>query len=164
MPPSLPDVKERGPATTIAVDQSPAEVFEVLSDPTTYPDWLVGADTIRSVEEGWPKPGTSFHHVVGVGPFKVADRSESVAVEPPHRLELAVFARPFIRAHVTFELSEREGGGTVVELREKPEQGLAGLAWRCLGRFGIAAGLWGRNAVTLDRLRDYLCGDREDTR
>jgi uncharacterized protein YndB with AHSA1/START domain len=156
MLPSLPQVSSRGPAATLAVDQSPDEVFAVLVDPRTYPDWLVGADAIRSVDPGWPAPGTAFHHVVGVGPFKIADRSEVRVIDPPRRLELEVMARPLIRAHVTFEVRDAEGGGSCVELREKPEHGLVGLAWTCLGRFGIAAGLWGRNAVTLDRLRAYL--------
>jgi uncharacterized protein YndB with AHSA1/START domain len=156
MPPSLPVLSPRGPVTTIDVDQSPAAVFAVITDPRTYPDWLVGADSIRSVDRNWPEPGSSFHHVVGAGPFKIADRSTVVAVDEPHRLELTVFARPLIRARVTFALSPRADGGTRVELREKPERGLIAVAWRWIGRFGVAAGLWGRNVVALDRLRRYL--------
>jgi uncharacterized protein YndB with AHSA1/START domain len=156
MPPSLTGVSARGPATTIEVDQSPAEVFTVLTDPHTYPDWLVGAHRIRSVDPEWPQPGSSFHHVVGAGPFKLADRSTVRALDPPRRLELAVFAWPFLKAHVVFELTPQPGGGTCIELREKPERGLIGVLWMCLGRFGVSAGLWGRNAVTLEQLRSYL--------
>jgi uncharacterized protein YndB with AHSA1/START domain len=156
MSPSLPEVSSRGPATTIEVDQRREDVFEVLTDPRTYPDWLVGADAIREVEPNWPEPGSSFHHVVGAGPFKLADKSTVVAVDKPRRLELAVFARPFIKAHVTFELSERNGGGTRIEMREKPERGVAAWMWNCLGRFGVAASLWGRNTTSLERLRGYL--------
>ena len=57
-------------------------VFEVVSDPRTYPDWLVGAQEIRSVDEDWPQPGSRFHHRVGlVGPLTIPDSTSSVEVE-----------------------------------------------------------------------------------
>ncbi len=82
------------------------DVFAVLIDPYTYPQWLVGCREIRDVDDGWPEPGTSFHHRVGlVGPITVADHSKLIEIEAPRHLALEVMARPFIRARVDFVLS-----------------------------------------------------------
>ena len=83
------------------------EVFDVISDPRTYPQWLVGAREIRSIDDGWPAVGTKFHHRVGlVGPVTVADNSEVVAIGAPGTLVLEVRARPLGRGRVTFTLTE----------------------------------------------------------
>lgn len=104
---------------------SPEEVFATISDPRTYPRWLVGAREIRSVEADWPAPGSRFHHRVGVaGPLTVADNTEVKEVDPPRRLVLEARARPIGRASVTFRLSEdvRPDGRQVtrIEMEEAP--------------------------------------------
>jgi uncharacterized protein YndB with AHSA1/START domain len=156
MAPSLPDSPPEGPTSSVVVDQSIDEVFDVLLDPTTYPDWLVGADRVRAVDDGWPAPGTAFHHTVGVGPLKVSDKTTVVSVDRPHRLELMAHVGPVMTARVTFELASRPEGGTSVAIHERPERGVAAAAWQWFGRRVLAAGIWGRNAVALDRLRSYL--------
>jgi uncharacterized protein YndB with AHSA1/START domain len=99
--------------------RSLTEVYDLLIDPRTYPSWLVGASDIRDVDDDWPQVGSKFHHRVGVAPFTLADSTELIAYERPHKLRLAVRARPLISAVVTFELV----GGTdrcVVTMEEEP--------------------------------------------
>lgn len=104
------------------IDAPLTEVWETLVDVRTYPRWLIGALRIRSVDEGWPAPGTAFHHEVGLGgPFRIADRTRSDAVVPMERLVLDVRALPIVHGKVTFELHERaEGGDTEVTMEEHP--------------------------------------------
>lgn len=96
-------------------------VFDVVADPHTYPQWLVGARDIRAVDPGWPAPGTQFHHRVGVaGPLTVADTTQSRRVERPTLLELEVRARPFGRGRVVFTLAQRADGVTEIVVDEVP--------------------------------------------
>jgi uncharacterized protein YndB with AHSA1/START domain len=71
---------------------SPERVFSVLSDPDSYGHWVVGSETIRDADEGWPAVGTRFHHRVGWGPIKVNDHTEVLAVDAPNRLQLKATA------------------------------------------------------------------------
>lgn len=137
--------------TAREIDASPADVFAVLADPTTYPDWLHGASGIRDVDQNWPSPGSKFHHVVGVKPFVIPDSSEVVDVEPDRRLGLRVRTRPFLIADVTFELVGNESR-CVVTLTEKP-------AFRPLGdllRPLLDPVLHARNHRSLARLQDVV--------
>lgn len=106
--------------TVHATIAAPVEdVWDTLVDVRTYPQWLVGARRIRAVDDGWPAPGTAFHHEVGVGPIRIADRTRSVAVDERRRLELDVRARPAMHGTVTFELRPTPEG-TEVTLEEHP--------------------------------------------
>jgi uncharacterized protein YndB with AHSA1/START domain len=133
------------------VPADPKEVYDIISDPTTYPDWLVGAQRIRAVDAAFPAPGTGFAH--SVGPSKavtVDDATEAVAVDPPHRLELHVHAGLF-RAWVALVVGPGEEGSEV-QFLERP--------------LGVAAALTpllrpvlrARNAESLRRLRGYVEG------
>lgn len=104
---------------------TPAEVFAVLADPTTYPDWLVGASEIRDHDPEWPAVGSKFHHLVGIKPFVMADSTEVVSVEPDRSLRLHVRARPFVSAVATFTIT---GGtaGCVVCIEEEPTLRIVG--------------------------------------
>ncbi|MCU1353724.1 MAG: Polyketide cyclase/dehydrase [Acidimicrobiales bacterium] len=86
------------------------EAWAAVVDPTTYPEWLVGARKIRDIDDGWPAVGSRFHHRVGLaGPLSVADTTEVLAIEEPHRLTLEARARPFGRAKVDFRLATETG-------------------------------------------------------
>jgi uncharacterized protein YndB with AHSA1/START domain len=93
-------------------------VWAVVADPRTYPDWLVGAVEILSVDDDWPRPGTEFRHRVGLaGPITTQDTTSVVDVEKPRLLVLEARARPFGRAHVEIEV-RATGGGSEVAMRE----------------------------------------------
>ena len=124
-----------------------ADVFAVLADPTTYPDWLVGAANIRDVDHNWPSPGSRFHHTVGVRPVALLDHTESLDVEPDRSLRLQVRARPFVTAYVTFRLVG-EGDRCVLCMEEEP-------AIRSIGslvRPVLDPAIHQRNHVSLRRL------------
>jgi uncharacterized protein YndB with AHSA1/START domain len=102
---------------TLAAPRS--AVWGVLIDPRTYPDWLIGAARIRDVDDTWPRPGSQFHHRVGIGWFSIPDHSEVLDIEPGRMLRLLVEARPFIAGIVTFVLVS-DSTGTAVAIEEEP--------------------------------------------
>ena len=106
-------------------------VFAVLADPHSYPAWLVGNAEVRSVDADWPRPGSKFHHRVGVWPFTISDSTQLAEIEPGQLLRLNVRARPLIRAVATFRLIG-DGDRTVVSLEEEPAMRILGAIVRPL--------------------------------
>lgn len=105
------------------------DVFRVLTDPYTYPEWLIGAASIRSVDDAWPSVGSCFHHIVGVGPFKIPDSTMVEAIETDVTLKLRVRARPLILATATFRLVG-SGSSCVVMFEEEPKIRVLGNLFR----------------------------------
>ena len=133
----------------VSVPASPEAVFEVLSDPETYPDWLAGAQRIRHVDADFPDPGARFDHEVGpTDAATIADDSKAVATDPPNRLVLEVHAGP-VTGVVEFEL-ERTGEGTLITFRERTT-GALGYAMPVL-----RGPIFLRNKGSLDRLRQRV--------
>lgn len=99
-------------------------VFDVLVDPETYPDWLVGAQEIRAVDANWPEVGSRFHHKVGLGgPITVADSTKVLDIDAPERLQLEVRARPLGRGKATFTLTPNgpdRAPGCRIQIDEEP--------------------------------------------
>ncbi len=137
----------RSPAEVrVTVPAPPDAVFAVLSDPTTYPEWLVGAQRIRQVDDDFPSEGSSFDHEVGPGSaVTIADDSEVRVSDAPSRLELEVHAGP-LKGVAEFEL-ERLADGTLVTLRERLTGSLEPAMPLLRGPIFL------RNRVSLDRLR-----------
>ncbi len=99
------------------IQASPEEVYAVLSDPDTYPEWLAGAQHIRHVDADFPNAGAGFDHEVGpTEGTTVSDDSKSLVNDPPHRLQLEVHVGP-VKGIVDFQLT-RTGSGTEVCFRE----------------------------------------------
>jgi uncharacterized protein YndB with AHSA1/START domain len=101
----------------IQIEVSPDEVFAALANAANYGDWIVGSDTVRDADPEWPKVGSRFHHRVGVGLLKVADHTEVLEVDAPHRLVMRARARPLGTAEVSVSLTKRDGG-TFVTMTE----------------------------------------------
>jgi len=140
--------------TEVTIDRPADQVFEVLSDPTTFPDWLVGAQRIVRTDATWPAVGSRFHHRVGWGPLRVPGSTTVRRCSPPRLLQLSAGIGPFGEAIVTFRLDERDGR-TVVAMDETPRRGIAGWAEH-LARPLVAMALWGRNSASLDMLADLV--------
>jgi len=105
--------------TSREVRASPSQAFAALADPETYPRWLAGTRRIRDIDRAWPQRGSRFHHVVGVGPIRIADSTQVLDVEHDALLRLQVRARPLIAAVVTFRVIGGEQA-CVVSMEEEP--------------------------------------------
>ena len=143
------------PIATVTVAAPCADVYRVIVDPSTSPDWLLGAQKIRRIDAAWPQVGSSFHHTVGAGPLRISDHSAVLEAQAPEMLRLEAHIGVFGSAQVTFRLTEHDGM-TEVELSEVPSGGLLRVGWHTFGRLWLALGLWGRNQLTLDRLRTFI--------
>lgn len=134
------------------IDAPPSEVFAVLAEPRTYPDWLVGAKKIRSVDGDFPNEDAEFDHTVGAGPLTIDDSTEVLEVHEPERLKLRVHVGPLDGDVELLVLPAP--GGTEVRFRERP----VGIP-AALTPF-LRLTLQARNGESLRRLRDLLEGAR----
>jgi hypothetical protein len=134
----------------------PEEVWDVISDPTTYPRWLVGAQRIRGVDRAFPDPGSKFQHSVGpTDGLTVDDSTTATEAIPPYLLELEVSAGLFT-ADVGIHVAPGAAGSEVC-FSEQP-----------LGAFAVLTPLLrpilhSRNAESLRRL-DQLLTERAERR
>jgi len=126
---------------------SPEQVFAVLRDGWTYPVWVVGASRMRSVDEGWPAPGTKLHHSFGVWPLLLNDTTEVLELDPGHRLVLEAGGWPIgnARVEITVEIA---ADGCLVSMAEDVSDGPTRLVPQPVRVAGIDV----RNRETLRRL------------
>jgi len=115
----------RGYRRTMAINHvrsslPPKKVFEHITNPWEYPKWLLGASTMRDVDDDFPAVGSNFHHRVGVGPLKINDRSQVLEVEQDRKLVLLVKARPVFQGKVTFTIEPQSDGGSLLTIEEVP--------------------------------------------
>lgn len=126
-----------------------AEVYEVLSDPATYPSWLVGNSRVAEIDDDFPQAGAEFEHTVMAGLMRIDDHSESIGADRNRRLAMRVHAGRF-HARVQFDLESCGKGTTSVRLAEQPI-GLLSFATPLLRPL-----LYARNRASLERLRGEL--------
>ncbi|MFN8050152.1 MAG: SRPBCC domain-containing protein [Acidimicrobiales bacterium] len=148
----------KGSTNSVVVPLPPADTYALVSDPSTYPSWLVGAKEIRHVDRRWPEVGTTFKHRIGLGPLRVPGTTTVRVAEPPSRLVLGAGMGPMGEARVEFVLREADGG-TEVTVHELPRRGLVRLGWLA-GRHLVTALLWGRNEISLHDLAQLAAGRR----
>jgi len=141
----------------VHIDAAPKDVFEVLSNPYCYPEWVVGASGVRDHDESFPAVGSRFHHKVGTWPLNVKDHTEVVEVDPPRRIVLKAKARPLGTATIEIALAE-SAGGTELTLEERPGDRLTAVV---AGNPLADTALRVRNAEALARLKRLVEGVQE---
>jgi len=127
------------------VDAPPDAVWAMLSDPYSYPRWVVGTDRTVDADAAWPAPGSAFTVRFPLG---MEDLTRSREVEDGRRIVLDAGGGPFGSARVDIRLRP-EGDGTHVTLIEDPIGRAAPLGW--LPPFHWAT--WLRNTEGLRRFR-----------
>ena len=128
---------------------TPTAVWDALADPAAYGFWVVGSKVIRDADPDWPRPGSEFHHTIGVGPFTVSDHTRSLEAQAPRRLQIRAKGRPLGTARVTLEMTAKDGG-TLVRMTETPDGPTAILSLNPVVHLFTKA----RNAESLMRLEE----------
>lgn len=123
------------------------QVWDVIADGWTYGAWVVGASRVRSVDPGWPSPGTSLRHSIGTWPAVLDDSTSVIEADPGRRILLRARTRP-VGVHTVEITVEASGSGSVVQMREDGTSGPV----RLLPRAARQAALVLRNRETLHRL------------
>ena len=106
----------------VLVQRPPEQVWEVLADGYAYKDWVVGTREIRSVDDGWPRVGSSLTYSVGLGPFTYEGRTTVRRMEEGRELGLEAEAMPAGTARIVINLVPW-GEDTVVVVDEHPLRG-----------------------------------------
>ncbi len=140
---------------SITVDAPPSRVFDVLSDPESYGQWVVGSKEVRDADPEFPAPGTRFHHTIGFGPLTVSDHTVVEELKRPQRIKLRAKARPIGTAKVTLELKRKGRSKTRVTMIEDPADPLSALAFFHPLMLLL---MRGRNEESLRRLSDVAAG------
>lgn len=149
-----PTTAGRHSTNEIEISAPPSAVFAMLADPTSYPDWLVGAARVPTVDEAWPAIGSRFSHRLGVRFLWMAGSTTVVECVLAERFVLAAGMGPLGEAIVQFDLAP-SSQGTHLRVSETPRNGIVriagALAWPL-----VRSMLWGRNELSLGRLRDVI--------
>ena len=132
----------------IEVAASPEAVFDVLDDPFSYADWVVGTGEITEADPEWPRVGSSFDYRIGFPPAVWRGSTEIVAYEQNRLVSLRTLLPigPVV-IHIEIETTE---AGSCVTLTEGPELRLMQQA--------LDPGLHVRNAQTLANLKALVEG------
>jgi hypothetical protein len=109
----------------LVIEAEHGAVWAAVSDPRTYPAWLVGAKAVRAVDHDWPAPGSAFHHRVGFGPLTFNDRTTVVEADPGRLLKLRIRATLLLHAIAHFEVRD-DPRGTRVSFGEEPAHRFVG--------------------------------------
>ena len=141
-------------ATSLVIEATPEQVFQVLADGWTYSDWVVGTVHIRDVGLGFPAPGTVLHHKVGPWPVSLHDNTRILICDPPRLLAMQARLRPLGVATVTLTLEPQMADTTKVTMVEEFSAGP--LKWLQTKANDVV--LHRRNTEALRRLSDIVVG------
>lgn len=132
----------------ITISADPSAVFETLSDPFAYSDWVVGTAEIVEADEAWPEPGSRFSYRAGPFPLRWNGTTQVVDAEPGRRLVLRTVL-PFGSVEIDIEVHGTEAGAEV---------SLTEIATSSPARAALDVAFHFRNAETLARLKSLVEG------
>ena len=138
---------------TVGMRCAPQTVLDVLADGWSYATWVVGTSRLRSVDPGFPAPGSAIAHSFGVWPAVIDDETSVLAWRPETGIELRARGWPAGEAHVRIDVRAR-GDGCSVRIVEDAVRGPG----RLVPRPARTAVLVVRNRETLRRLAQLAEG------
>jgi len=135
----------------IDVQATVDDIFDVLRDPYSYSDWVVGTKEIVDADESWPAVGSGFRFRVGAGPVGLHGTVRALDFDDGRRLRLETKSMPIGTIVITIEAHDLGEGRARVTLDESSS------AMPLLSS-GFDVMLHLRNYESLTRLRNLVEG------
>lgn len=107
------------------IHAAPHQVWDVLSDPALYADWVVGTSDSRPARGAWPELGSALEYTVRIGPWTGSGTTVVRRVDAPAELELEVDSGSVGTARVAIEIRPW-GEESLVIVDEHPLRGMGG--------------------------------------
>lgn len=101
---------------SIHISSPPEHVYDVLSDPYSYAEWVVGTSHVTAADPDWPEEGSTFTWRAGHPPLQTTGQTEVVENDPTRRIDLRI-ELPVGHVEIEIELHRRPDG-TEVTLNE----------------------------------------------
>lgn len=124
------------------------DVWAVLSDATTYGDWVVGTSRTEPLDAAFPAPHSRLRYQVLRRPLAVRGETEILELDRPRTVLMEAKAPPLGTIHIRISTTATTNGDTHVALEEHPRTGLVRWAHNPVLDLLVAA----RNKETLRRL------------
>lgn len=102
----------------IDIEGTVDDVFDVLRDPYSYSDWVVGTKEILDADDVWPAVGTSFRFRVGAGPVGMHGATRVLEFDDRRRLKLETKSLPIGTIVITIEAHDIGEGRSRVTIDE----------------------------------------------
>jgi len=102
----------------IDVEATVDDVFDVLRDPYSYSDWVVGTKEIVDADDSWPAVGSGFRFRVGAGPVGMRGTTRVLEFDDGRRLKLETKSLPLGTIVITMEAHDIGEGRSRVTLDE----------------------------------------------
>ncbi|MCZ4119608.1 SRPBCC family protein [Streptomyces sp. H39-S7] len=106
----------------VLIKRPPHAVWSVLSDGSTYADWVVGTSTTHEADANWPAVGSAITYTVKLGPLDLHNRTVVRVNELESRLELEAYAGVLGTARIAIEIRPW-GDDSLVVVDEHPLRG-----------------------------------------
>ena len=144
---------------TIDIDAPAGDIWAVLADPTGFPDWIKGMQSVEVLTKGKYGVGTRYRVTAGTGKNSVEWTVEITALEPERRIDFSYTGD--VEGSGGWIIEPRpEGGLRVVSFDEFAPPG----SWliKLLSKFWFDKAARSSRWQSLERLKEMLEGDQED--
>jgi carbon monoxide dehydrogenase subunit G len=107
----------------IAVPEEP--VWDLVSDPRRYPEWVVVTDRMLDVPSDGLRQGATYREYAGLKPFKSESEWLVTAFEP-HRRQVHLGDDGAVEVELTIEIEPTDGGTRLTQTLEVRPRGMLG--------------------------------------
>jgi carbon monoxide dehydrogenase subunit G len=112
-------------SSSIEIAAPAGSVWDLVSDPRRYPEWVVVTDRMIEVPSDGLRQGATYREYAGLAPFK-AESAWLVTVFEPPRHQVHLGADGTVEVELTIEIEPIDGGSRLTQTLDVRPRGMLG--------------------------------------
>jgi uncharacterized protein YndB with AHSA1/START domain len=118
-------------ASSVEIAAPEAAVWDLVSDPRRYPEWVVQTDHMLDVPSNGLREGATYREYAGIAPFKSESEWRVTAFEP-HRHQVHLGDDGTVELELTIEIEPVDGQSRLTQTFEVRPRGMVALVMRVM--------------------------------
>jgi uncharacterized protein YndB with AHSA1/START domain len=110
-------------SSSIDIDASIESLWDLVSDPPRYPEWVASTDRMIEVPKDGLRQGATYKEYAGFPPFK-SESEWRVTVFEPHRRQVHLGDDGTVQMELTIELEPTDGGSRLTQTLDIRPRGM----------------------------------------
>jgi uncharacterized protein YndB with AHSA1/START domain len=112
-----------GVTSSIEIAASDESVWDLVSDPARYPEWVAQTDRMIDVPTDGLRQGATYKEYGGIGPFK-AESEWRILVFEPHRRQVHLGDDGTVQIELTIEIESTDAGSRLTQTLDLRPRGM----------------------------------------